>query len=249
MEKVLTYSVLRYSPSALSGERINLGILFAEESTGYHSFYYTQNLGRVKHFDDGLNTTILKEFLRGIEEEVAGDWNKENFSIRKFVKYYINDYKFEKPQAIVYDNLKDTINSLVKTYFRFDFAKEERPSRSDDRNIIANLITTTGVKLRKNEKVKGAFSESITYDIATDNYYVKIFDFDNKDLKRCINTAKMWAWNCDHEKDKSVYIVYRYSERDQRNSQEFSIINRIFSETTAHFVSIDDPHVFQEACS
>ena len=113
--------------------------------------------------------------MRGIEEEVAGDWNKENFSIRKFVKYYINDYKFEKPQAIVYDNLKDTINSLVKTYFRFDFAKEERPSRSDDRNIIANLITTTGVKLRKNEKVKGAFSENITYDIATDNYYVKIF--------------------------------------------------------------------------
>ena len=249
MEKVLKYSVLRYSPSAISGEKINLGILFAEESLGYHSFYYTKNLGRVKHFDDGLNPTILKDFLRGIEEEIAGEWNKEDFDIHKFIKYYINEYRFEKPQAIIYDDFKETMNRLVKTYFRFDFSKEERPSRSDDRNIIANLITTSGVKPRKNEKVKGAFSESITYDIATDDYYVKIFDFDNKDLKRCINTAKMWAWNCNHEKNKQVYIVYRYSERDKRNSQEFSIINRIFSETAAQFVSIDDPHVFQEACA
>ena len=35
MEKLLKYSVLRYMPSKLSGEKINLGILFSEENTGY----------------------------------------------------------------------------------------------------------------------------------------------------------------------------------------------------------------------
>ena len=68
-EKILKYSVLRYSPSMLSGERINLGILFSEESTGYHSFYYTKNFNRLKSFDDDLDKSVVKTLLAGIEKE------------------------------------------------------------------------------------------------------------------------------------------------------------------------------------
>lgn len=32
MEKILKYSVLRYSPSSVSGEKINLGIIFFDET-------------------------------------------------------------------------------------------------------------------------------------------------------------------------------------------------------------------------
>lgn len=123
MEKLLKYSVLRYSPSILSGERVNLGILFSEESVGYHSFYYPHNLGRIKSVNDELDESILKEFLLGIKEEISGEWYDNSFDIGEYVKYYINDYKFEAPQVILYDDLDAVTNRLIKSYFRFDFEK------------------------------------------------------------------------------------------------------------------------------
>lgn len=125
MEKVLRYSVLRYSPSLLSGEKINLGIVFSEESTGYHSFYYARNLSRIKSFDDEIDIPVLKDFLVGIEEEVAGDWFSTGFDIDSFIRFYINDYKFDSTQAILYHDLEEMITTLKKTYFRFDFSKQE----------------------------------------------------------------------------------------------------------------------------
>ncbi len=249
MEKVLKYSVLRYSPSILSGERINLGILFSEESIGFHSFYYTHRLNRIKSFDDEIDKSVLRDFLIGIEEEASGKWYHDSFDINKFTKYYINDFQFETPQAIIYDNLDTVITRLKKAYFRFDYAKSERPDKNADQKILADIISTAGMGLRRNQKVAGAFNESITYDIVTDEYYIKIFDFDDKDLKRCINTAKTWAWNCNHEKNKPIYIVYRFSEKDMKSGPEFSIIDSIFRETKAHFISMDDFRVFQKITS
>ena len=44
MKKVLRYSVLRYSPSKISGERINLGIAFSDEQQGIMNFDIQINL-------------------------------------------------------------------------------------------------------------------------------------------------------------------------------------------------------------
>ena len=240
MEKVLRYSVLRYSPSLLSGEKINLGIVFSEESTGYHSFYYARNLSRINSFDDEIDIPVLKDFLIGIEEEVAGDWFSTGFDIDSFIRFYINDYKFDSTQAILYHDLEEMITTLKKTYFRFDFSKQERPDKKADQRRIVELINAAGLKPRQNRKVFGAYNENITFDIVTDDYYVKLFDFDDKDIRRCINSAKSWAWNCNHTKDKEIFIIYRYSNIDPLRMQEFSIINQIFRETKAIFLSIDD---------
>ena len=35
MEKILKYSVIRYSPSSVSGEKINLGIIFFDETLNW----------------------------------------------------------------------------------------------------------------------------------------------------------------------------------------------------------------------
>lgn len=251
MEKILKYSVLRYSPSALAGERINIGIVFSEEATGYHSFYYAQNLSRIKRFDDELDLSVLKDLLQGIEEEVEGDWFDKGFSIDSFVKFYINDYRFDDPQAIIYLDLEETITSLKKAYFRFDYSKAERPDKKADQRIIVNLISAAGLKPLQNRKITGFYDESITFDIITDDYYVKLFDFDDKDIKRCINTAKSWAWNCNHATDKPIFIIYRFSDKDPLKNEEFSIISKIFKETNATFISIDeaDEKIFQKRAS
>ena len=240
MEKLLKYSVLRYMPSQLSGEKINLGILFSEENTGYHSFYYTKNFQRIKNFDDELDKKTLRNFLEEIKEETESEWDKKRFNIDEFVKFYINNFYFEKTASIIYEDLESMVESLKKSYFRFDYAKDERPSKTEDQRILAKLIQSSGTSLYKNKTVKGRFEEDIQYDLMTQHYYIKLFDFDGKNLKRCINTAKTWAWNCNHETKKKVYIVYRYSDKKPENRKEFQIIKNIFDESGARFCSIED---------
>lgn len=240
MEKKLRFSVLRYYPSSVSGERINLGILFSDDNTGFRSFYHTRNYSRLKKFDDELDRDVLKAFLVGIEKEVSGEWYADGFDIDKFIKYYINDYRFSNIQSISYEDIDKVTDSLIKTYFRFDFDKKDRPNKNEDQKILAELIRSAGISLSKNKKVLGAFNEQIVYDIATDDYYIKMFDFDDKDLKRSINAAKLWAWNCNHQKDKKIYIVYRYSKNDLAYNTDFTIIKNILKESNAKFISIDE---------
>ena len=83
MEKVLKFSVLRYSPSSISGETINLGILFSDETCGFCSFKYAQKLERVLKFDDTLKREELVNLLGGIEEEVSS-CNGQIFDIDSF---------------------------------------------------------------------------------------------------------------------------------------------------------------------
>lgn len=236
MEKLLKYSVLRYSPSILSGERINIGILFSEESTGFHVFRYITKLSRVKSFDDEVDLKSMRTLLKSIDQEVGS--SSQNFDIAAFVKYYINDFAFEKPNTIMYEDLEKTMNDLYGAYFRFYLTPAERPSKNADRDILSRLIMSSGKNIYKKE-IKGIFDERVTYDIVTDDYCVKLFDLDNKDLKRYINSAKLWAWNSDHEKNKKVLIVYRYSN-DELAKEEFDIIKKIFDESRGHFCSLEE---------
>lgn len=239
MSKLLKYSVLRYSPSVLSGESINLGILFSEENAGYYSFRFTRNLARIKNFDDELNREALFDLLTGIKEEVDLESSQKSFKIDRFIRFYINNYKFESPHTIVYDDLDGIVEDLYKSYFRFDLPKDKRPDKKADQRIISQLIQSTGQKTFHNKKVAGAFEESVIYDIVTDYCYIKLFDFDGKDLKRCISSAKTWAWNCNHEHEKPVYIIYRYSN-EELTDESFHIIRQIFAEANCRFCSIEE---------
>lgn len=112
MVKILGYSALRYSP--ISGEKVNLGIIFSEEVTGYRSFCYVQDPGII----DGVDPYALKDLLPGIKEEVEGEWYPEGFSVDSFIKYYINNYKFDVPQIIMYQGFEETIAALKKAYLQ-----------------------------------------------------------------------------------------------------------------------------------
>lgn len=250
MNKTLKYSVLRYSPAKVSGELINLGILFCEESINYHAFYYSKNIARILKFDDMLDSRVLKDFLYGIMRDVEEYSNEMQFDIDDYVKFYINDYEFDKPKIIEYDDLDTIIGALKKTYFRFDYPKNERPTKLEDQRMLVKLIQASGTSLSRNKSVIGKYNENIQYDIVTDDYYVKLFDFDGKDLKRCINTAKTWAWNSNYDDGRKVYVFYRYSKKNPEDSKEFKVISEIFNDSRAEFYSIDEGvEILQRATS
>ena len=71
MTNILQYSVLRYSPSIVSGESINLGVLVADGD--YAEFFHTIRFSRVHEFGDTLNIDTVRVLLDAISDEVKGD--------------------------------------------------------------------------------------------------------------------------------------------------------------------------------
>lgn len=240
MEKLLKYSVLRYSPSTIAGEKINLGIIFSDEKNGYREFRYSKKFSRLASFDDEIDIDLVKTLLKGIQEDVEGNlFTYSTFDIDEYTKYYVNDFCFDKPKAISYTDIEEITDRLNKIYFRFDYEKNQRPSKEDDKKLIEQLIKSNGLSAKKNEYVLGGSNEKIKYDFVTDEYYIKIFDFDDKDLTKLINNAKSWAWNCMQDLDRKSIIIYRYTDDNQKYNNEFRIIMDIFEKANAKIFDID----------
>lgn len=240
MKKIMQYSVLRYSPRQITGEQINLGIIFDAPDDNYREFRWTKKFNRLTAFDDEVDVSVVKTLLQNIKEDVEGTVLSAGvFDIEQYVKFYINDYHFEKPKKILYDDIHEIVESLNKTYFRFDYERQERPSVEDDRKMLARMISDSGVNVSRNKKLKGAYDENITYDIVTDEYKIKFFDFDNKDLTKTINTAKAWAWNGAHNSERDLLFIYRYDDIEAEENSSFKSIISILKESGAEVLDIE----------
>ena len=250
MEKFLKYAVLRYSPSTVAGEKINLGIIFYEEDINYREFRFTKNFARLTKFDDEIDVKLVKKLMSGIKEEVEAEiYDYKPFDIDKYIQYYINDFCFERTKTIKYDDLEDTIERLNKTYFRFDYEKSERPSKLDDRRILEQLIISQGKSLKSNHYVYGRCNDKIKYDIVTDEYNIKIFDFDDKKLNLLVNNAKTWAWNTMFGDSKKTIIIYRFNDANSEYGNEFKTIMNIFEHANADVYDIDEGIQFLQCIS
>lgn len=227
-EKILKYSVLRYKPSSLSGESINLGVLYQSEVDDFVSFKYIQRMGRLSHFDDEIDIRIVMNFLKSINQEVTALAKKGEFNLDTFIMYYTNGFCFDKSQVIFYDDIGRTIEYVDDVYLRFDKIASERKHKGvSDQKLLADLFKANDIKVKKNSLSYGKFNEPIRYDFETDTLCVKFFDFDKKNLSNSIRAAKIWAWNGMYSK-KDLIIVYRYENEDYVNSKDFEIIMKIF---------------------
>ena len=240
MKQILKYSVLRYTPSIVAGESINLGMIIFAPEEDYREFYFTKKIQRVTNFDDTVSKKVVGKLLQSIKEEVEDDkFETQPFDIEKYVQFFTNNYCFEKPKALLYDSLNDQVEELKKSYFSFDYKKEDRPTYEDDKKLLDRVISANRDDVKRKRRVKGSVDETISFDFVTSDYKVKLFEFNDKDLRRQINSAKSWAWNCMN--DDQIVLVYRYSEeKNPKYQKEFQTIMNIFDTVDAKVYNIED---------
>lgn len=240
MEKSLRYSVLRYSPSKIAGETINLGIIYVDEKNGLREFKHTKRLSRIKNFDDEISLETVKALLKGIEFDVNDSLVNSNFCLDDYIKFYINNFFFDEPKLIYYEKWEETVERINKIHFRFDYEKKDRPSKEDDIQLLGELLHEKVPSVKRNAQKVGRFNERIRYDFVSEEHKIKIFDFDGKDLNKLINTAKSWALNCMTDPEQNTCIIYRYSATEDLKQEElFEEIGKIFNYANAKFLNID----------
>jgi len=242
MSDIIQYSILRYSPSLLSGETINLGVLIATDE--FAKFEYTKRINRIREFDDTLNTDVLRLMLNSIKEEVEGDLltSRRTFDINSFIKFYCKEYNFSEVNTVRFDNLEQKIDEIKKIYLRFDYDVSQRPSYRDELSFLRSLLSEHG-KVQPKGKALGKLNDTVVYDFIVGNYGIKYFSFKSgKDFKKMMNDIKAWAWNCEHYQDIQPIIVYSTDIIDKVSQEynEFVIIKNIFNSASDNVFSIED---------
>lgn len=226
MEQKLQYAVLQYSPSLISGESINLGVIVSAEDRPLFDFVTTKKLARIKEFDDTIDIDTVKLLLSSIKEEL--ETTLENcmvqFDVQSYIQFYVNEYHFSRIIELYYNDFDEAVKELTKMYLPFDFAKTQRPSHADEIRFMTRILKTNNVPYDRNVREIGSYSERITYDFKINQYGIKLLWLKGKDLSRLINDVKAWAWNADHPTAGMETVIIYDSERDATKPMLKSII-------------------------
>lgn len=240
----LQYAVLRYSPSLLSGESINLGILFSTEA--YARFEYTKKINRIREFDDTLDTDVLRFMLESIKSDVEGDLitHDKAFDIKTYIKFYCKEYHFSDVMDIACQNdFEKRIEEIKKIYLRFDYEISQRPSSQEELSFLRALLSEKGSKVRPRATAPGVHNETVRYDFIIGDYGIKYFSLNSdKDLRKIMNDIKAWAWNSEHYGLVRPIIVYNTDITDKASQQytDLQSIIDIFKESSARVYLLEN---------
>lgn len=223
------FSVLSYYPSFITNENINIGILFYIMDYNRAVFHSIKKWDRVRAFDDELDIDFMKDYLRGIAEEVETQlFNcQSDFDFGGFVRLYVNEYKFSGIQTIQTDNVENFIDETQKVYLKFDYEKAERLKKYQEHQYINKLLKSSDIQFTKKEII-GGFNENIRYDYIIGEYAVKLFTFEGKNLSYLISSAKTWAYNAAEMqgKYKTIFIY----DKEMKDVKYYNSIKKILDQ-------------------
>lgn len=122
MTKPFSYRVLKYRPSYLLDERINLGLLFSFPAEEKLIFLAPENLERVIQFYPDANLSFLKRYLDGFKAK-ANQLSTQNLFknhqelVQNFIPIDANSFFFSESKNGQYTDLEDIIRYYNKLYF------------------------------------------------------------------------------------------------------------------------------------
>lgn len=214
----LQYSILRYTPSLVSGETINLAAIFYYPDTDYREFYSITKWKRVEAFDSSLCIPLLKDMMLDIRDAVGSTLSSTSFILKDFCAQYQSQLYFD--QCIEFSNMpwemvSDQIEEIKKMYFQFEFEESERPRKQEQKDFLSRLLRASNVHYKRDISEKGLYDDPIRYDYTFNEYGVKFFDLNIAKIGgQTINQAKVWAWNCQNS-GKHLKIIILYDLEDE----------------------------------
>lgn len=120
MRKIFSYSVLRFRPSYLLEEQINIGLLFVFPSEQKIVFLRPNNLNRVQLFYPNADIIILEKYLKSFEQKARNlsvhDYHLDNI-FKTFIPIDASNLYLTASKSGHYSDIDTTLNYYKKEYF------------------------------------------------------------------------------------------------------------------------------------
>lgn len=235
--KKIEYAALKYYNSCISEECLYVGMLFNNITDNERKFICIKNFKRLSMFDDDINVEFFKDYLRSIKEEVETNiFNYcADFVFEDYVRLFTNELRFTSITTEETDD-ENFIENMCKLFLKFDYDKKERLNKDTEKKYIRNYLKASHINF-SSEAIIGKHKEPIKFDFVTDDYLIKVFDFEDKDLTRVIANAKTWSYNAREMKEQKR-TVFLY-DMDILNSDEFDTIISILNEDAYKVMPVD----------
>jgi len=243
MRKVMKYSVLRYFPSKIAGEAINLGIIFVSENEEERAFAHIQKWNRLKSFDDEVNISLVKLLIEQMKEDVEGTLLNQGkvFSLEKYIRNYVNEFSFSQIERIPYESFYETKEQIQKLYLKFDYDKKSRLNKDEEKAIIEDVIRGSGLSFRRRVTVTDELTDALVYDYMIGDYGIKFLNFDNKNLSRMMQAVRSWAWICANSQKVCPVLILNYTgETEGKSYEQLASVYRILRAASKHVYSVEE---------
>lgn len=110
-------AALKYYNSVISEKCLYVGMIYNNLSTGQCGFRYISNFSRFESFDDEVDITFVKLYLKGIQQQIQNSiLNQYHFRIDEFTKIFVNDFRFTNTMKIEVEEDGDYVTNLTKLY-------------------------------------------------------------------------------------------------------------------------------------
>jgi hypothetical protein len=111
--KQCDFFVLRYAPSAVSEEFVNVGVVLRERASGDAKIRLTTDLSRVRCIDPAADLEMLEQVLRSVEAEFAND---REFILKKIYDSFSNVLQISSSKACLAEEPARELETLGHIY-------------------------------------------------------------------------------------------------------------------------------------
>lgn len=197
----LFYSILRYEPSIVSGEIINLGAAFYYPETDYREFYSITKWSRVFAFDDTLNIALMKDLMLDIRDAMGTQLDNPNFNLKKFCAKYNSEIYFDDCMALTdidADEVSESIEEIKRMYFQFEYDIANRPNNDAQKKFLRRLLISKSIDYVRDSTQLGAYGDTIKYDFTFSTYGIVFINLNGKKIdNKTMNKVRAWAWTAE----------------------------------------------------
>jgi len=144
-EKIIyKYSVLKYRPSYLLDERLNIALLFYFEEGNELLFVHPSRLGRLSYLDAQAPIKFIKKYLKNFArntKKLSGSTDNQHFSPKFLAEYYLvpdaNSFFFSDIKVGKYSSREQIIDYYTDLYL--GVYKNKITQKHDEKYILKKL--------------------------------------------------------------------------------------------------------------
>lgn len=226
----LYYAVLKYIPSAIRMETINVGIAVHYPVKKYSHFFKTTNMRRVATFDDEYNKSFFSMVMDSLEYDLNYNLDKDietlklgfsdesdegrfnnisepDFLSRK-ISYLTNEFRFSSVQSI---NISDedwssVIEDLKSTFLYYDKPKNKRITKDKVRRLLSKQVRSYNFskdRIRANPELPNDLGGMDKYDFQIDKTLLRSMTFDYKRKDNLTTELKVILYDLNNIKPKN----------------------------------------------
>lgn len=243
---LVEYSVLRYCPSAISGESINLGVVLfcPENNSATFEHIASSAYSRLHSFDDELDINIVKNVLSLIKEDID-DVNKlfyndiQKFDLKQYIRYFKNEFHFANLITMEYNSFDEAVEEIKNIHLRLYLPKLNRPCKVDPNNFIEKIIKNNNIKYSKNKVKADNYNLNVKYDFLLNNNStgIKLFNINKDNIKNIDNSLKAWAWNQNNTDLHNIIIIYNINPDLKIEDKKLKNIINFLTKTISHVIN------------